>query len=147
MGTPGSEGGPGKRTGGNTDTAPRSDPYNEGLRATIRELLTDDGIQIVGEAGDSATALRAIPPAAYGAPLIVLMDVRLPGPINGIEATRLLADRCADVRVIMFTAFPGEAIDRAARGAGAVGLLIKGVRPETILSTINQAWSAVPIGR
>jgi DNA-binding NarL/FixJ family response regulator len=118
---------------------------NAGLRAAIRELLTDAGIQVVGEAVDGVQALRLIPPAAYEAPLVVFMDLRMPGPINGIETTRLLVDRCVDVRVIIFTAFPGEGIERAARGVGAVGVLVKGAPAEAIVAEVGRVWSEVPV--
>jgi DNA-binding NarL/FixJ family response regulator len=114
---------------------------NAGLRAILRELFTDAGIDVVGEAGDPITALASIPPLAYAAPLVVLMDVRMPGPINGIEATRLLLDRCTDVRVVIFTAFPGAGIEQAARHAGATELLAKGVPAATIVAAIQRAWA------
>jgi DNA-binding NarL/FixJ family response regulator len=115
---------------------------NDRLRVVIGELLTDASIDVVAEAADGIQALRAIPPLAASAPLVVLMDVRLPGPVNGIEATRLLLERCQDVRVIIFTAFPGAGIEQAARQAGAVGLLVKGCPAEAIVATIRQVWAA-----
>jgi DNA-binding NarL/FixJ family response regulator len=119
---------------------------NHGLRVSIRELLTDAGVEVVGEAADSLDALRKIPPAAYARGLVVLMDVRLPGPLNGIEATRLLVDRCERLRVLIFTAFPGEGIEQAARHAGAVELLAKGCPAEMIVDAVTRAWSGmVPI--
>src|SRR5262245_59260556 len=90
---------------------------NAHLRASLCELLADAGIQVVAQAHDGMEALRTIPPLAAAAPLVALMDVRMPGPVNGIEATRLLIDRCAHVAVIIFTAFPGSGIEEAARQA------------------------------
>lgn len=120
---------------------------NAGLRATLRELFADAGIEVAGEAGDSTAALRTIPPLAYTAPLVILMDVRMPGPINGIEATRLLIDRCDHVAVIIFTAFPGHGIEQAARRAGAVELLVKGCPAEVLVDAVLRAWHAmVPVG-
>ena len=100
---------------------------NTALRATLRELFTDACIEVVGEAGDAAAALGAIPTLGHLGPLVVLMDVRMPGRRNGIEATRLLVERHADVRVVVFTAFPSPAIEAAAKRAGAVALLVKGL--------------------
>jgi DNA-binding NarL/FixJ family response regulator len=116
---------------------------NAGLRATLRDLFADAGIEVVGEAGESSTALRAIPPLADQLPLVILMDVRMPGPVNGIEATRLLIDRCELVAVIIFTAFPGEGIGQAARRAGAAELLAKGCPATTIIAAVRRAWSGV----
>jgi DNA-binding NarL/FixJ family response regulator len=114
---------------------------NDHLRATIGELLIDAGIQVVAEAADGIQALRTIPPLAAAAPLVVLMDLRMPGPVNGIEATRLLVERCHDVRVIVFTAFLGAGIEQAARTAGAVDLLVKGCPAATITASIRGAWA------
>lgn len=118
---------------------------NQGLRAAIRELLTDAGIVVVGEAADGIDALTRIPPVASRVPLVVLMDLRMPGPMNGIEATRLLVDRCVDVRVIIFTAFPGHGIEAAARDAGAVGVLVKGVAAAAIVAEVGRVWSGVQV--
>lgn len=119
---------------------------NVGLVATIRDLLIDAEIAVVGEARDGAEALRTIPPLAAAARLVVLMDVRMPGPINGIETTRVLVERCHDVRVIIFTAFPGSGIEQAARQAGAVGLLAKGCPAEAIVAAVTRAWARmVPV--
>jgi DNA-binding NarL/FixJ family response regulator len=93
-----------------------------------------------GEAADSITALRTIPPLADRLPLVILMDVRMPGPVNGIEATRLLVDRCVGVGVIVFTAFPGSGIEEAARHAGAIELLAKGCPAATIVDAVRRAW-------
>jgi len=116
---------------------------NAGLRASLCDLFVDAGVGVVGQAGDSAEALRGIPPLASTLPVVVLMDVRMPGPVNGIEATRLLADRCQQVAVIIFTAFPGAGIEHAAREAGAVELLVKGCPAETIVAAITRAWAGM----
>jgi DNA-binding NarL/FixJ family response regulator len=118
---------------------------NDGLRTAIRELLTDAGVDVVGDAPDSGTALLRIPPAATTSPLVVLMDVRLPGPVNGIEATRRLLEQRADVHVVIFTAFNSPAIERAALAAGAVAVLIKGAPADTVLATILGAWTAAAL--
>lgn len=121
---------------------------NVGLRMALRDLSADAGIEVIGEAGDSAEAIRRIPAMASNRPLIVLMDVRLPGPINGIEATRVLIDRCVDVGVLIFTAFPGSGIEQAARQAGAAALLAKGCPAEMIIEAVTRAWSGlVPVAR
>jgi DNA-binding NarL/FixJ family response regulator len=120
---------------------------NDGLRGSIRELLADAAVEVVGEAVDGLDALRKIPSAAYLGRLVVLMDVRLPGPVNGIEATRLLLDRCQRIAVIVFTAFPGAGIERAARQAGAVDLLTKGCPAVEIVDAITREWSRMaPVG-
>jgi DNA-binding NarL/FixJ family response regulator len=118
------------------------------LRAMLRGLLEDAGAEVVGEADDGTAAVRYIPRAAYPDGLVVLMDVRMPGPINGIEVTRLLVERCGQLSVIVFTAFPGSGIEEAAMRAGAVDVLVKGAPAQTIVAAVERAWSGmVPIVR
>jgi DNA-binding NarL/FixJ family response regulator len=111
------------------------------LRARIRELLEDDGITIVGEASCATAALKLVPGAATQIPVVVVMDVRMPGRLNGIDATRLLVESMgARVRVVIFTGFPDPGIQQAAREAGAIAVLLKGVGALEIITTIRQAW-------
>jgi two-component system, NarL family, invasion response regulator UvrY len=114
---------------------------NVGLRSMLRELLAEAGVEVVGEADNGTAALRYIPGAACPGGLVVLMDVRMPGPVNGIEATRLLVGRCERLGVIVFTAFPGSGIEQAAIAAGAVDVLVKGAPAETIAETVRRTWS------
>ena len=61
------------------------------LRETVRELLVEDGIQVVGEAGDAVGAVQAIPGVARGGRLVVLMDVRVrhEALVDRVEVKRL----------------------------------------------------------
>jgi DNA-binding NarL/FixJ family response regulator len=119
------------------------------VNETIRVLLVDDqalmrmgfsmvlsgadGIDVVGEAADGATAVRM---AAELTPDVVLMDVRMPG-MDGIEATRRIAADCPDTRVLVLTTFDLDEYAFAALRAGASGFLLKDAEPAQLVSAIR----------
>ncbi|HEX5780384.1 MAG TPA: response regulator, partial [Solirubrobacteraceae bacterium] len=73
------------------------------FRAAARRLLELDGLRVVGEAEDGATALRLVPVLA---PDIVLLDVGLPD-LSGFEVADRLADGPAQV-VFVSSRAPGD---------------------------------------
>ncbi|MGI8726312.1 MAG: response regulator [Solirubrobacterales bacterium] len=60
------------------------------FRAGLRDLLSERGFEIAGEAADGEAAVEA---AVRIAPTIVLMDLNMP-KMHGIEATRGRHGRC-----------------------------------------------------
>jgi DNA-binding NarL/FixJ family response regulator len=73
---------------------------HDGFRAFARALLQSEGFEVVGEAGDGASALRA---AKQLGPKVVLLDVQLPD-LDGFEvAERLAADENPPVVVLVST--------------------------------------------
>ncbi|MEU1590665.1 response regulator transcription factor [Micromonospora sp. NPDC005710] len=109
----------------------------------VRGMLTlmldgADGIVVVGEAADGATAITAVD---RHQPDVVLMDIRMPG-VNGITATERLRRRHRPPEIIVLTTFDtDEHVVRALR-AGASGFLLKDTPPEQI----SQAVRAVAAG-
>jgi len=117
----------------------------------VRVLLVDDqalfrealgvllsaggGIEVVGEAGDGAEALRR---AAELAPDVVLMDLRMP-VLDGIGATRRLRAEQPAVRVIALTTFDDDEDVFAALRAGAVGYLLKDVSSARLVEAVHAA--------
>jgi DNA-binding NarL/FixJ family response regulator len=90
------------------------------IRAGLTLLLDGDGIEVVGEAADGASAVRN---ARALRPDVVLMDVRMPGT-DGIAATReIVAEQLADVLVL--TSFDLDEVVFGAVRAGAAGFLLK----------------------
>jgi DNA-binding NarL/FixJ family response regulator len=104
--------------------------FREGLKAL---LLTTEDIEVVGEAGDTETALKQIPETA---PDIVLMDINMPGS-SGIQATGRILAEYPQMGVIMLTMQEDDASVFAAMRAGARGYLLKGANPMEMTDVIR----------
>jgi len=102
----------------------------EGLRAFLR---LQDGIDVVGEAGDGVEAVRL---AATLSPDVVLLDLRMPGG-DGVAAIAQIRSAAPDARVLVLTSFADDAQIFAATAAGAAGYLLKDVDPEELADGIR----------
>jgi PAS domain S-box-containing protein len=92
------------------------------LREGLIQLLRDaPDIKVVGEAGDGQ---QAVAMARRLLPNVIIMDVNLPG-MNGIEATRVIAEECPQCRVIALSMYSEPEMETTMREAGAVNYLIK----------------------
>jgi DNA-binding NarL/FixJ family response regulator len=89
--------------------------------------------EVVGEAANGAEAVRR---TAELRPDVVLMDVRMPG-MDGIEATRRIAEAGGRSRVLVLTTFDVDEYVHAALRAGASGFLLKDARPDELLAGIR----------
>ncbi len=106
--------------------------FVEGLRMV---LSVEEGIVVVGEAKDGASALAMVESAR---PHVVLMDLRMPG-MDGVEATKRISARFPRVNVLVLTTFDDDvSIFRALR-AGAVGYLVKDSARDVLVGAIRAA--------
>ncbi len=67
---------------------------------------------------------------------IVLMDLVLPGPLDGIATIREIVRRYPRIHVIALTSFQESSRMRAAISAGAVGYLEKTIHPDDLLGAL-----------
>jgi DNA-binding NarL/FixJ family response regulator len=101
----------------------------------IRGGLAAPDMDVVGQAADGNAAVEQ---AASTAPDVILMDIRLPD-IDGVTATeRILAQvRDPRPRVLILTVLDDDDYVYTALRAGASGFLLKGTRPEQLLTAIQ----------
>ncbi|NLG21752.1 MAG: response regulator transcription factor [Actinomycetales bacterium] len=104
------------------------------VRAGFRMVLdAQDDMTVVGEAGDGAAALAAVPQAR---PDVVLMDIRMPR-MDGVEATRRLSEAGDRPKVLVLTTFDLDEYAFSALKAGAAGFLLKDAGPAELLAAIR----------
>jgi DNA-binding NarL/FixJ family response regulator len=104
------------------------------VRAGFRLLLdTEDGFEVVGEAGDGAEAVRQ---AHEHHPDVVVMDIRMPGT-DGLAATRQVCAELPDVKVLVLTTFNVDEYVFEALRSGASGFLLKDTDPVELLHALK----------
>ncbi|MGN6330473.1 MAG: response regulator [Motilibacteraceae bacterium] len=106
------------------------------VRAGFRMMLDgEDDLAVVGEAGTGEAAVDVVRRLR---PDVTLMDVRMPGAVDGITATRrLLADDDPPTRVVVLTTFDTDEHVYDALDAGASGFLLKNSPPERLLDAVR----------
>lgn len=106
------------------------------VRAGIRMLCgTAEDIEVIGEAGSGAAAVRM---AQELRPDVVLMDLHMPG-MDGIEATRRITASVPAAKVVVLTTFDDDDHLYPALRAGACGFLAKSSSPQRLLRAIDAA--------
>ena len=104
------------------------------VRAGFRSLLgAEPDIDVVGEARDGAGAVRAVERLD---PDVVLMDIRMP-VLDGLAATRQLAQAGARCRVLVLTTFDLDEYVFGALQAGASGFLLKDAPADDLAEAIR----------
>ncbi len=106
------------------------------IRLDLKEMLQEEGYDVVGEAGDGETAVKL---AEELRPDLVILDVKMP-VLDGISAAeRIATDRIAPV--LMLTAFSQRELVERAREAGAMAYLVKPFTKSDLVPAIEMAAS------
>jgi CheY-like chemotaxis protein len=105
-------------------------------RRLLRTVLVEEGISVVGEAGDGMAGVEL---AMSLRPDVVLMDLRMP-VVAGVRATRQIKQALPNTQVVVLTSHEGPLFDHGTETAGAYATLTKGCSPALIRDTVFQAW-------
>lgn len=106
------------------------------IRLDLVELLTEEGYEVVGEAGDGEQALAL---ARELDPDLVVMDVKMP-KMDGITAASAIAEeRIAPV--VMLTAFSQRELVERASDAGAMAYVVKPFDASDVVPAIELAMA------
>jgi DNA-binding NarL/FixJ family response regulator len=104
----------------------------EGL-SMVLSLMPD--VEILGSASDGEEAIALV---EQQAPQVVLMDLRMPR-LDGIEATRRIAEHHPDTKVVVLTTYADDHTVIQALRAGACGFLTKDATSEQIRDALGAA--------
>jgi len=106
------------------------------IRLDLREMLTEEGYDVVGEAGDGEAACKL---AEDLRPDLCIFDIKMP-IMDGLAA----AEKIAETRiapVVILTAFSQRDLVDRARAAGAMAYLVKPFQKSDLVPAIEIALS------
>lgn len=98
----------------------------------LREMLTNLGYLVVGEANDGRSAVNM---ARELGPDLVIMDIKMPD-MDGIEAAKLLTEERV-APVLLLTAYSQQDLIDRAKEAGVVGYLVKPFRESNLAPAVD----------
>ncbi|MFG3103500.1 response regulator [Streptomyces sp. NPDC048182] len=106
------------------------------MRAGVIALLAgEDGIEVVGEAGDGRAALDLV---ERHDPDLALVDLRMP-VLDGVGATERIVARHPRTRVLILTTYDTDQDIERGVEAGAIGYLLKDTTREQLADAIRSA--------
>lgn len=107
------------------------------VRRGLRSFLDAfPDVSIVGEASSGEEVLEKV---ESWLPDVVIMDLLMPGGMDGIETTRRIRSITPHTQVVVLTAYTDDARVVAALRAGAIGYVRKDAKPEILLAAVRAA--------
>jgi DNA-binding NarL/FixJ family response regulator len=107
------------------------------VASSLDELLSASGFDVVGIAGSAATAALM---AEEQNPELALIDIRLVGPVDGIELACHFREQFR-IPTIFLSGFADQETKERARLAKPLGFLPKPYRASQVFNVIQQALS------
>ena len=105
----------------------------QGVRAYLQTLAD---IEVSGEAASGAEAVASVERMR---PDVVLMDLEMPGELDGIAATRQIRQVRPETQVIVVTSHHQDEYIFPAVRAGAISYLLKDIEPDELAAAIRKA--------
>ena len=107
------------------------------VRQGVRAFLdTQTDLHVVGEAGSGEEAIRL---TGELVPDVVLMDLVMPGGVDGVEATRQLKGISPRSQVVVLTSYHEDEHIFPAIRAGALSYVLKEIGPDELGEVIRKA--------
>ncbi|MFD1177202.1 response regulator [Paenibacillus puldeungensis] len=104
------------------------------MRMMIRDILTKNGFEVVGEAQDGAQAVEKFKELH---PDLITMDITMP-EMDGIAALKEIKKVDPNAKVIMCSAMGQQAMVIDAIQAGAKDFIVKPFQSDRVIEAINK---------
>ena len=104
------------------------------MRMMIKDILTKNGFEVVGEAADGAQAVSLYQELK---PDLVTMDITMP-EMDGITALKEIKSANPSAKVIMCSAMGQQAMVIDAIQAGARDFIVKPFQADRVIEAINK---------
>ncbi|GAA3997255.1 response regulator [Hymenobacter fastidiosus] len=112
------------------------------MRTMLKNMLTDAGYEVVGEAANGQQALEM---AAATKPDLITLDVILPDN-TGLDVLKGIRQEQPDVKVVMCSAVGQEIIVNEALESGATAYIVKPFSEEKVLEIVGSALQSADTG-
>ncbi|SDC62806.1 two-component system, chemotaxis family, response regulator CheY [Terribacillus halophilus] len=107
------------------------------MRMMIKDILTKNGFEVVGEAQDGQQAVEKYKELT---PDLVTMDITMP-EMDGIAAMKEIRNQYPEAKVIMCSAMGQQAMVIDAIQAGAKDFIVKPFQADRVVEAIQKALS------
>ncbi|HHU32989.1 MAG: response regulator [Zhaonellaceae bacterium] len=107
------------------------------MRMMIKDILTKNGYEVVGEAENGAKAVQMYKELK---PELVTMDITMP-EMDGIQAVREIKKIDSSAKIIMCSAMGQQMMVMEAIQAGARDFVVKPFQQERVIQAIEKAFS------
>jgi len=107
------------------------------MRMMIKDILTKNGYEVVGEADNGAKAIEKYQELE---PNLVTMDITMP-VMDGITAVKEIKKMNPAARIIMCSAMGQQAMVVDAIKAGARDFVVKPFQPDRVVEAVRKALS------
>lgn len=104
------------------------------MRLTIKNMLSKNGFEVVGEAENGAQAIQKCQELE---PDIMTMDITMP-EVSGIDALKEIMKIRPQTNIVMVSALGQEAMVKEAVMLGAKGFIVKPFKEDIIIAALSK---------
>jgi two-component system response regulator DegU len=104
------------------------------VRQAVKRALTDNGFDVVGEAGDGEEGIRLVDELT---PEIVMLDITMP-VMDGLSALKIIKSNHPDARVVMLTMHGEATVVNQAVNSGASAFMTKDAPMAEVIDVVTK---------